>query len=150
MPRHRISEPRIRELVDTKLLPLYFRAGSVNALVDELNTALHHKGVEETIYPNRLHAILSEDAGRSLNDASVALLESAVEGMLNEIDVDVVEEAEATLRGHVVSFWHSTGSRPGGIQEAADACSVPPAAARFLLASLSICLALLRISEEIK
>src|ERR1700719_1510617 len=71
-----VGDARIRKLVG-ELIPLVVDAESVNKLCERLNGALAASGFEGSVYPNRLHALLSEDPARALNEASVDLIERA-------------------------------------------------------------------------
>ncbi len=77
MARISIHDPRIRELVDGQLVPLFLAERNTAALCKTLNLALDKRD-GEVIHPNRLHALLSDDVSRGVNDATIGLVEAAV------------------------------------------------------------------------
>jgi superfamily II DNA or RNA helicase len=70
--RHHISDPRVQEVIG-RLAAQFIRLGSVNALADALTAA--QPGGSPTIYPNRLHGLLSEDPSRSINSATLEAID---------------------------------------------------------------------------
>jgi superfamily II DNA or RNA helicase len=126
-----LSEPRVRRLIE-KLVPLV-AAGSVNRVSDHLNAVLEPgKGC---VYPNRIHALLSEDPARALNEASIALIETAIENLPS----DRAESATADTAKHgklladVLQQWRTSARSGSAVREVAEAVEVPPAVVRYLL-----------------
>lgn len=77
MPRLSIHSERVQQLIAGRVIPLLLASGSVAALTNELNEALRAAGESGTLHPNRLHALLSEDSTRALNEGTVELTERA-------------------------------------------------------------------------
>src|SRR5436305_1647902 len=79
MPRFARRHPRVRELVERRLAPLFLVEGSVNALCERLNEALRAQEQPGVIYPNRVHGLFNEDDGQSVNEGTLTVLERAAE-----------------------------------------------------------------------
>lgn len=77
MARLNIQSPRIRSLIEQRIAPLYLAHGNIAALTKALNDALATSGSQGTLHPNRLHALLSDDVSRGINDATATLIEQA-------------------------------------------------------------------------
>lgn len=73
MARLSILSDRVQTLVTNQVLPLLLATGNVAALTKQLNDTLQASGLEGRLHPNRLHALLSNDVTRSLNEATVDL-----------------------------------------------------------------------------
>ena len=78
MARLSIFSERVRHLVDSKLVPFFLSEGSTAQLCKLLNNALSEVGNDRIIHPNRIHALLSDDIARGMNDATLYLIEQAV------------------------------------------------------------------------
>jgi superfamily II DNA or RNA helicase len=76
MARVSILDDGVRRLVDDYLVPLFLAERSTAAVCKLLNQALAADG-GSTVHPNRLHALLSDDISRGVNDATVALVTRA-------------------------------------------------------------------------
>ena len=74
MPRHGHDDPRVQK-VASQLARLFLRFGSVNAVAEGLSEALGEGGGR--IYPNRIHGLLTENASRGVNTATLEALEAA-------------------------------------------------------------------------
>src|SRR4051812_47698403 len=79
MARHYPSEPRV-EVVVERLVELFLRLGSVNAVADALTHQAAGDG-QQRIYPNRVHGLLTGDPTRSINTATLEALEAALDGI---------------------------------------------------------------------
>ena len=79
MARINILDDRVRSLLSDGLVPLFLAEGSTAGLCKVLNTSLRAADIEGTIHPNRIHAMLSEDVSRGINEGTLALVEAAVE-----------------------------------------------------------------------
>lgn len=77
MARVSISNERVRKLVDQNLVPLFLAERSTARLCKVLNSRLSESGIEGTIHPNRIHALLSDDVSRGVNEATLELVEQA-------------------------------------------------------------------------
>jgi superfamily II DNA or RNA helicase len=126
-----VADPRVRRLIE-KLVPLV-SASSVNRVCEHLNAAL--KPGQGSVYPNRIHALLSEDPTRALNQTSVDLIETAVENLPR----DTVETAnaptqkESRLVADVLQQWRTCARSGTAVREVAEALEIPPAVVRYLL-----------------
>ena len=78
MARLSIFSKRVQHLVDNELLPLFLAEGSTAQLCKLLNDALSNLGTGRIIHPNRIHALLSDDIARGVNDATLNLIEQAL------------------------------------------------------------------------
>ncbi len=133
MARLRIADPKIQELIKNDLIPVFFGTGSVNAMCDWLNVRLGQRGIAEKIYPNRLHAIFSDDPGKSLNETTVELIEKSVTDHQKALDPERSELNQTELRGRLVPLWQSAGPSVEAITALAERLSIPPAVVRFIL-----------------
>lgn len=131
MARVSIVDERVRQLVDGKLVPLFLAAHSTAALCKVLNKTLKANG-GGTVHPNRLHALLSDDLSRGVNEGTVALVEKAIEN-LHE-DEEAWQRRSARRRAELESeIQHLRTSRQLADEEILKRLSVPPAVARHLL-----------------
>jgi len=132
MARLNISSEQVRQLIGAKVLPLLLVFGNVAALAKRLNDALQASGQAGRIHANRLHALLSDDPGRSLNEASVTLIELAADAVLATED-SIAARAAEVLKSLVdearTLYTFSTLS----VVEIAERMSIPPALAAKLL-----------------
>ena len=76
MARHYPSEVRVQRILD-QLVERFLEFGSVNALADALSESAD--GVR--VYPNRVHGLLSGDATRSINTATLEAIEGALDSL---------------------------------------------------------------------
>src|SRR5215472_14989045 len=74
MPRHGRTDPRVQQ-VSARLAFLVLRYGSVNAVAEALSATLGDGPVK--IYPNRIHGLLTDDAARGVNTATLEAVEKA-------------------------------------------------------------------------
>lgn len=137
MARLSISSEQVRQLIGAKVLPLLLAFGNVGALAKRLNDALQATGQAGRIHANRLHALLSDDPGRSLNEASVALIELATDAAFaaDEAIATRAEEALKSLEGEAKAL-HTFSTL--SVEEIAERMSIPPALAARLLESLHV------------
>lgn len=131
MARRMIWEPAVQEVVRDRLVPLYLRAGSVHALADLLNAA----GVGDTVHPNRVHGLLSEDARRGVNDATLEAVRAAADAALAapDPDPDRTRHLAARLRAEVLPRA-AEAADPAGLAVVAGAVGLPAAVVRHFLA----------------
>lgn len=132
MARLSIQSERIKYLVDTQVLPLLLAAGNVAALTKLLNDTLQSTGIEGRLHPNRLHALLSNDVTRSLNEATVDLTEQAARAAL-EADRTVADRAAVALKTLQDEALRLHAFSADSLDEIAERLSVPPALAARLL-----------------
>lgn len=132
MARLSIQSERIKHLVDTQVLPLLLAAGNVAALTKLLNDTLQGSGIEGRLHPNRLHALLSNDVTRSLNEATVDLTEQAVCAAL-EADRTVADRASVALKTLQAEALKLRAFSADSLDEIAERLSIPPALAVRLL-----------------
>lgn len=81
MARLSIFSDRVRSLVDQKLAPLFLAEQSTAGLCKSLNRILPDNATTATIHPNRIHALLSDDISRGVNEATLELVEKAVDAL---------------------------------------------------------------------
>lgn len=74
MARYTVSHPLVRQLISEMLIPGFLATGNTAALTRALNEALG--GADGTVHVNRIHALLSEDVARGVNQSTVDLLTS--------------------------------------------------------------------------
>jgi superfamily II DNA or RNA helicase len=135
MGRLSIGNSRIRQLVEQRVIPLFFSTSSVNALTESLNKALGAAGVKDTIYPNRIHTLLSDDPSRALNESTVTLIERALESLSNEIgQVDIgSSDTFRQISAPVLTGWQASHRSESSLREIAAELSLPPAVVRYVL-----------------
>lgn len=134
MGRITLGDPRIRSLVEEQLVPLVVAHGSVNAVANELNTALAQAEVEGTVYPNRLHALLSDERGRGLNEASVTLVERALSVLKSTGRLRTPAPTDwDRLSTEVLDRWRVSREQTAPVNHIAEALALPPAVVRHLL-----------------
>jgi superfamily II DNA or RNA helicase len=135
MGRLSIGHSRLRQLVEQKIISLFFSTGSVNALTESLNKALNSSGIRDTIYPNRIHTLLSDDQSRALNESTVTLIERAFNTLNN--DGNQVEPSSTTtfkqLVAPILIRWQASRRSEASLREIADELSLPPAVVRYIL-----------------
>lgn len=132
MARLSIQSERVKHLVDTQVLPLFLATGNVAALTKLLNDTLQGSGTEGRLHPNRLHALLSNDVTRSLNEATVDLTEQAARAAL-EADRTVAERASVALKTLQAEAIKLRAFSADSLDEIAERLSIPPALAARLL-----------------
>jgi len=89
MARISIESPRVQRMVSEILVPLYLQTGSIAAVCKTMNDRLREAGTGGVIHPNRIHAMMTDEPGKGLNEATVDLVEQAS---------DILRESEATLQ----------------------------------------------------
>ena len=77
MARLSLFSDRVRALVDEQMVPLFLAERSTARVCKILNDRLSGLGADGTIHPNRVHAWLSDDVSRGVNEATLALVEQA-------------------------------------------------------------------------
>ena len=82
MARLSINSEPVQTLITGKVIPLLLASGNVASLTKALNDAAQSTGLDGRLHANRIHALLSMDASRALNEASVALIDQACDAML--------------------------------------------------------------------
>ena len=96
MARLNVQSERVQRLIVERVVPLFLAHGNIAALTKALNDALRGAGGGGTLHPNRLHALLSNDASRGLNEATVQLTEQAAE-LAFDRDAAIPERATKVL-----------------------------------------------------
>lgn len=137
MPRISSSNALLRELVDSRLVPLVLAAGSVNKACDILNTALTRRGTSAKIYPNRLHSILLDDPHRTINESSVKLIQEATGSLESDFWSDA-KEAERKIGSEVAAQWRVSSQLWEEIPTISDAVGCPVAIVRVLLQRMGL------------
>ncbi|MCX2864182.1 DEAD/DEAH box helicase family protein [Paucibacter sp. PLA-PC-4] len=137
MARLNIQSERVQELISDKVIPLLLAAGSIASLTKTLNDALRNAGAAGTLHPNRLHALLSNDIARGLNEATIDLAEQAASFALagdNTIP-DRATKALQDLQAEAQRLHLFAGAAP---EELTQRLGIPPAVAYRLLHGQSL------------
>ena len=133
MARFGIADDRVRRVVAGGVVPAFAVGRSVAGAAKMLNDALQTSGLPGLVHPNRIHALLSDDPSRGLNEASLSSLERAVSTLFGEGGGARRVEANRVLddlRARAAPF---AASDPGGIGAIAARFDVPPAVLRISL-----------------
>lgn len=132
MARLNIQSERVQQLIAEKVIPLFLATGSIASLTKTLNEALRGAGDEGTLHPNRLHALLSNDIGRGLNEATIDLTEQASALALASDNSIPGRSAKAlqALQAEANRLHLFAGAVPGDL---AQRLGIPPAVAYGLL-----------------
>lgn len=129
MARKHIGTPEVQPLIEA-LITLFFLEGSVNAMHRRLVAALGGSGA---IYPNRLHALLSNDPTRAVNEQTLDVLRAALDTLEPGWN-EGAAAAAAALRPRVVSAWNAIdGSTAQRVNRVASDLSLPPAVIAHLV-----------------
>lgn len=132
MGRVSIIDERVRQLVDQKLVPLLLAERSTARLCKALNETFDKVG-QATIHPNRLHALLSDDVSRGVNEATLGLVEQAIEAFQNG-DGDWQRRSDKRLAELQAEARHLRNARRLTDDDILKRLGVPPAVARHVLA----------------
>jgi superfamily II DNA or RNA helicase len=132
MARLSVYDERVRDLVDRHLIPLFFAFRSTSALCKALNGAMREARQAGVIHPNRLHAFFSDDVSRGLHEATVDLVERAVQ---------LLYQSDEGWEGRSASCLIALRAQAGPLVNVTNApheaiarkLSVPPAVARHIL-----------------
>ena len=134
MARLSLSTERVRTLVDEKMVPLFLAERSTARVCKMLNARLSELGADGTIHPNRVHALLSDDVSRGVNEATLALVELAAAD-LHKNGADWQERAQKNavqLSAEAEFLREKSGLDNKAITKR---LSLPPAVARHLLSA---------------
>ncbi|QCJ00895.1 DEAD/DEAH box helicase [Agrobacterium larrymoorei] len=110
------------------LAALYLATGSVASLCRTLNEGLARTGESRELHPNRLHSLLSDDVGRGVNESTLELTRSGLEGVDQAVRVRG-DAMLADVRKRAVAMRE----RGGEIEEIAATLSLPRAVIRTAL-----------------
>jgi superfamily II DNA or RNA helicase len=135
MARISIHDPRIRDLVDGKLVLLFLAERSTAALCKTLNLALG-SDAGGIIHPNRLHALLSDDVSRGVNDATIGLVEQAIDTLTKDNE-EWQQRAEKRLVELLAEIRHLREDRRLSSEDLIKRLGLPPAVARYILSAES-------------
>ena len=120
----------VRRLVRDVLVPLYFRARSVQALTELLNDA-RSEGTPK-IHPNRIHGLLSDDMRRALNESTVVAVEAAAAAVADDPDPAMTAQFVDAVRGRVLTrMGDVVGSE--GVAALARELGLPAAIVQYVL-----------------
>ncbi|HEX7944034.1 MAG TPA: DEAD/DEAH box helicase family protein [Phenylobacterium sp.] len=128
----------MQALIGEALTPLYLETGSIAAVTKVLNDALEGVGETRPLHPNRIHALLSDDVARGVNELTVDLLQRAVQALLktgrlpSDLDVASALAALATKAqpllhqqdGDFGALARRLGAPPAILQQALDAAHI--------------------------
>ena len=131
MSRTSVLSEKIREL-QRALVALFLRSGSVNKLCVLLNELLVNDGVTQKVYPNRLHALLSNDVMRAVNAKTLALIEKAV-ALSDWQKMNSEPEFAASISADVEHHWAMSAKTRGEIQKIGSELSIPSVVVEYLL-----------------
>lgn len=127
MARRSLSDPSVQQIID-RLVALYLRTGSVNAMAETLARAGGNDAPDGRIHPNRLHTLLSADPSRGINDSTLSALESSLarlDGLESAGDGAAAGEAR---RAAILERAAASGSAcRDEAQAIADELGIPPA-----------------------
>lgn len=132
MARLSVQSDRVKSVVDNKLVPLFLAEGSTAGLCKALNRHLP-ENQNAIIHPNRLHALLSDDVSRGVNDKTLDLVEGAADAFVGS-DGGWETRAEQELKrlqGEAQFLRRTSGLDTAAIQRR---LSIPPAVVRHVLA----------------
>lgn len=133
MARVSIFSERVRHLVDGDLVPLFLLEGSTSQLCKLLNNGLSADlRTDRIIHPNRIHALLSDDIARGINDATLNLIEQAISGcsLSNGDRKALIDKRRLQLRAQADRLRQTRGVED---ELVAKRLGIPPAVARHVL-----------------
>lgn len=132
MARLSVHSERVRNLVHTQIAPLFLASGSIAGLAKRLNEALAATGSKDMLHPNRLHTLLSDDLSRGINEASLAVIESAATlSLADEAGTQAVAARKLSdLRAEAVKLRQFVGATRS---EIGRQLSLPPAIVNLVL-----------------
>jgi superfamily II DNA or RNA helicase len=129
MARFSVNHPEVQELVRECIVPLYLETGSVASVAKLLADAADGQGA--SIHPNRLHAVLSDEPGRALNEQSMKALRTAAAHHVRGGAAKSADQARLSeLGSRVLSV---SGGAPIDIALLAERMSLPHAVVRLAL-----------------
>lgn len=111
------------------LVPLLLETGSTAAVCRSLNQALAESGDARQLHPNRIHALLSDDLGRGVNDATLSAAKAAVEALADK-GFAKGEERLKSIRERAIVMHASDGA---DLTQIAGRLHVPRAIVRAAL-----------------
>jgi superfamily II DNA or RNA helicase len=130
MARYTVSHPTVRALVDDLLVPAYLAEGNTAALTRAINQILADAGIETRLHVNRVHALLSDDVARGVNQSTVDILRVAANAARWRagVDDDQISELRNRASPHLNSGL--------GVAAVADLLGVPTAVLTRAVAGL--------------
>ena len=132
MARLSVSHPEVQELLEHCLVPLYLDSGSVASVAKLLG---EQGGASSAIHPNRLHAILSDDRDRALNEQSVETIRGAAAKIGSRTREQQLQD-RARLSEIGNRALGGTGGGPIDMDLLAERLSLPRAVVRLGLAAV--------------
>lgn len=133
MARYNVTHSEVQELVERLLVPLYLETGTVAAVAKLLAEAAD--GSLPPIHPNRIHAVLSDDPSRGLNQQTFDTLKTAAERIGPRTSSEELQDkrrlSEAGNR-----VLAAAGGAPIDTALIAERLSLPPAVVRMALAEV--------------
>ncbi|MGW6445169.1 DEAD/DEAH box helicase [Lentzea sp. NPDC055074] len=103
----------------------FLRLGSVNALAEALSPA-DDAGLGKRVHPNRLHGLLSEDAARSVNTATLEVIEAG----LQQLEALPVEAGDDRIKQRIAAAVDEAPPEADRITWAAAHLGLPVAVVR--------------------
>lgn len=122
----------MQKLINERVIPLFLLSGNTAALTKELNAALQVEGLPGVLHPNRLHTLLSNDLGRSINEATVELVERA-SSLVWAADESTPQRAADALAQFQVQAEKQHFYSAASAEEAGEKLGVPAGVAARLI-----------------
>lgn len=132
MARFSISHPDVQKLVEQMLVPLYLETGSVAAVAKVLAAQAGSSG--SGLHPNRVHAALSDDPDRGINEQSLATLREAAERLGPRTELQ--RAADRTRLSEIGSRILASSGGPIDVPLLVERLSLPAAVVRLALAEV--------------
>jgi superfamily II DNA or RNA helicase len=131
MARHYPDDPRVQTVIEG-LVDAFLCYGSVRSVAEALS-----RETGQTVYPNRIHGLLSLDRNRSINTSTLELLEQGLDSLSTPDDAESTRmRVEDEIRR--TSTVNQALAGPTTIQEAGD---IPGAVLERFLAPTALGLA---------
>lgn len=125
MARLNIRSGRVQRLIEERIIPLFLATGSTAALAKLLTDALVGQPGGGVIHPNRVHALLSDDVSRGLNEATLTMIERSADIAIR--DPEILPKAAVTtarLGAEAERILHFAGATR---EEVGRQMALPPA-----------------------
>lgn len=132
MARYSVTHPEVQQFVEQLLVPLYLETGSVASVAKLLAEA--SDGSAPPIHPNRIHAALSNDSSRGLNQQSLDTLRVAAE-RIGPRSAEQQAQDQARLSETGSRIMAAAGGASNDMGLIAERLSLPPAVVRLALAA---------------
>ncbi|MDB5875376.1 MAG: putative helicase, ATP-dependent [Ramlibacter sp.] len=132
MARINVTTDSVRELVRSKLAPIYLAVGNIAGVAKLLNTTNAVARAGMVLHANRLHTVLSDDVAQSVNDRTVDLIDLAAAEVL-AADETLFERAADETRRLQAKANDLQQFANAGVEDIASRLDVPRAIVRSVL-----------------